>query len=93
MSETTSELEHVRADIERIDRALVDLVAERVRLARRTGAAKRAAGLPILDPAREVFIVRRAGTLARVAGVPEEEVREIFWHLVGLSRRAQMEEP
>jgi chorismate mutase len=92
MSGTNEELERVRGEIERIDRALLELIAERVRLARRTGAAKRASGLPILDPAREVFVVRRAGTLAREVGVDEEEVRGIFWHLVGLSRRAQMEE-
>jgi chorismate mutase len=81
----------VREEIERIDRALVGLIAERVRLARRVGEAKRAAGLPVLDPAREAAVVRHASALAREAGVPEEDVRYIFWHLIGLARRAQLE--
>lgn len=84
------DLAQLRGEIERVDRALINLIAERVRLARAIGAAKRAAGLPTLDPAREATIIRRSGTLAREAGLAEEDVREIFWHLVGLSRRAQL---
>ncbi|HEU0053120.1 MAG TPA: chorismate mutase, partial [Longimicrobium sp.] len=64
----------------------------RVRMAREVGAAKRALGAPILDPAREAAVVRRAGTLARQAGLADEDVRYLFWHLIGLARRAQMEE-
>ena len=86
------ELNRIREEIERIDRALIDLIAERVELARRVGAVKRAAGLPTLDPPREAAVVRRAGTLAREAGLDDEDVRYIFWHLIGLSRRMQMEE-
>ena len=82
----------IRGEIERVDRALMALVAERVELARRVGAAKRALGLPTLDPAREAAVVRRAGALAREVGLDDEDVRYIFWHLIGLSRRAQMEE-
>lgn len=86
-----ADLARLREEIERIDRALIHLIAERVRLARAVGAAKRAAGMPTLDPAREAVIIRRSGTLAREAGLAEEDVREIFWHLVGLSRRAQLD--
>ena len=85
-------LEGIREEIERIDQALLGLIAERVALARRVGVAKRAAGLPILDPAREAAVVRRAGTRAREAGLPDDDVRYIWWHLIGLSRRVQMEE-
>ena len=70
---------------------LIDLIARRVDLARRVGAAKRQAGLPTLDPAREAAVVRRAGALAREANLDDEDVRYIFWHLIGLSRRMQME--
>ncbi len=87
-----TELTRIRDEIERIDRSLVELIAERVQLARRVGAVKRAAGLPTLDPPREAAVVRRAGALAREAGLDDEDVRYIFWHLIGLSRRMQMEE-
>jgi chorismate mutase len=84
-------LVELRGEIERIDRQLIELIAERVRLAREVGAVKSELGIPTLDPAREAAVVRRAGVLAREAGVGAEDVRYIFWHLIGLSRRAQME--
>ena len=86
-----TELLQIRGEIERVDRALIGLIAERVALARRVGSAKRTLDLPILDPAREAAVVRRAGVLAREAGLEDEDVRYVFWHLIGLSRRAQME--
>jgi len=85
-------LGEVRREIERIDGELIGLIGERVRLAREVGAAKRALGIATLDPAREAAVVRRAGELARAAGLGDEDVRYIFWHLIGLSRRAQMED-
>ena len=60
-------------------------------LGRKTATIKRAAGLPILDPQREAEVIRRAVTTAREHDLPVEAVREMFWHVVGLSRRAQEE--
>lgn len=89
---TSAELARLREDIEALDQELVRLLARRVRLARAVGAAKRAADLPTLDPAREAAVVRRAAELARESGLCEDDVRRIFWHLIGISRRAQMED-
>lgn len=84
------ELSRLREEIEQVDRALVRLIADRVRLAREVGAAKRTAGLPTLDHVREAAVVRRAVTLAREAGLEhDDEIRQIFWQLIGISRRAQ----
>jgi len=85
------ELDLTRAELARIDRALVQLMGERVRTARRTAALKRAAGLPTLDPGQEAAVVRRAGAWAREAALDSEAIREVFWRLVGLARRAQQE--
>lgn len=82
-------LTRLRTRIEEIDRAVVQLLAERVELARRVGPMKQRAGLPTLDPTREAAVVRRAGSLAREAGIDDEEVRGIFWRVIGLCRRAQ----
>jgi chorismate mutase len=84
-------LEALRGELERLDRELLALIGERVRMARRIGVVKQAAGRPVLDPAREAAVVRRMAALAREAGLPAEEVREIFWRLIGLCRRAQVE--
>ena len=85
-------LEGLRAEIKEVDRELIRLLARRVSLARAVGVVKRELGMPALDPAREAAVVRHAGALAREAGVRDEEVRHIFWHLIGLARRAQLEE-
>jgi chorismate mutase len=82
----------IRGEIEAIDRRIVGLIAERVALARTVGPCKQALGMPILDPPREAAVVRRAGALARDAGLADEDVRYVFWHLVGLCRRVQLEE-
>ena len=87
----SAELARLRAEIERIDRALVGLIRERVTAARGTAAAKRAAGLPTLDPPHEATVIRRAAALAREAGLPAEEVRDVFWKLVALTRRAELD--
>jgi chorismate mutase / prephenate dehydrogenase len=94
MSERASEqrageLTQLRRDIEAVDRRIVELLAERLELGRRTGEIKREAGRPILDAAREAEVIRRAVTTARELGVPPEATREIFWHIVGMSRRVQ----
>lgn len=90
--QAAAELDRLRGEIERVDRAIVAQIAERVALAGRIGAAKEVLGLPTLDPRREAFVVRRAGELAREAGLPDEDTRYLFWHLIGMSRRAQLEQ-
>ncbi|MGH7720439.1 MAG: chorismate mutase [Gemmatimonadaceae bacterium] len=85
-----AELDRIRTDMDVLDGRLIELIAERLQLARVAEGVKRRAGLPVLDPAREALVVRRAATLAREAGVPEEEARSIFWQLVGLCRREQI---
>ena len=84
-------LQELRERIEALDRTLIGLIAERTAVAREVGCVKRQLELPTLDPAREAAVVRRAGELAREAGLPDEDVRYIFWHLVGLCRRVQLE--
>jgi chorismate mutase len=84
------ELGRLREEIERVDSAIIELISQRVALARQVGAAKQKAGMPTLDHAREAAVVRRAVDAAREAGLTfEDEIRQIFWQLIGLCRRAQ----
>ena len=85
----SSELEQIRARIISIDEDLIRLIEERVTLARTAGQLKRAGNLPTLDPAREVAVVTRAAENARSRGLPEEDIRQMFWLIIGLCRRAQ----
>lgn len=88
-STTLDELSRCREEIERIDREIIALLARRLTLGKRTGDLKRDAGLPILDPTREAAVIRRVTEEAREAGLPPEPIREVFWQIVGMSRRAQ----
>jgi chorismate mutase len=83
------ELEAIRAEIGRVDEAIVFLIDERLRLARRVGELKRSVGLRVLDPSREAAVVRRAGAIARERGLDDEAVRDVFWRLIEMSRTAQ----
>ena len=85
-------LTRCRHEIEQIDRELVATLAKRVALSREIGTLKKTAGLPTLDPAREAEVIRRAATMARDAGLSDEKVRDIFWHVIGLSRAVQVDE-
>lgn len=81
-----------REQIEQLDRELIGLLAKRMALSKEIGATKKVAGLPTLDPAREAEVIRRAAALAREAGLNDEKVRDIFWHVIGLSRAVQVDE-
>ena len=88
-----SVLPDLRDQIRGIDDELLTLVRKRLEVARRVADAKRDAGLPVLDPAREAAVVRYAGEFAREHGLVEEDVRALFWALVGLTRRAELTLP
>jgi chorismate mutase len=90
-TDSLAELTRCREEIERIDNEIVGLLARRLALGKRTGELKRLAGLPILDPTREAAVIRRVTGVARDVGLPSESVREVFWQIVGMSRRAQEE--
>lgn len=81
-----------RRQIESLDRELIGLLARRVNVSKEIGAMKKVAGLPTLDPAREAEVIRRAAELARDEGLNDEKVRDIFWHIIGLSRGVQTAE-
>ena len=87
--EPADELRDCRNAIEVVDRRIVALLAERVALGLRAADAKRAAGLPIVDPARESEVLRCAIEAAEERNLPSKPVRHIFERIIELSRRAQ----
>jgi chorismate mutase len=85
------DLGKLRDEIERIDRALVGLIRERVRVARLVLQAKELAGLPVVDAAQETNVIRRGATLALAAGLPAEEIGDVFSRVVAITRRAELD--
>jgi chorismate mutase len=81
-----------RSEIERVDRAIIRLLRERLQAATIVVAAKRANNLPVLDPAQEARVVRRAGEWAREAALPDDDVRDLFWRIIAITRCAEGEQ-
>ena len=84
-----TQLAKCRDEIEKIDNDMIALLSRRLALGSEIGNLKRAEGMPILDPTREAAVIRRVTESARAASLPVEPIREIFWQIVGMSRRAQ----
>ncbi|HEV8246421.1 MAG TPA: chorismate mutase [Polyangiaceae bacterium] len=83
-----TELEALRRAIDEVDRQILELVAERVRVVLRVGDYKRKRSLPIYDPERERAMIER---LIQAAPQPldAETVRRIFERLIDESRRLE----
>jgi chorismate mutase len=82
-------LDELRGEIQRVDADILELLAERMAIARAIGAIKRSEGLPVVDPAREAAVVAHVAARARDMGLPEDGLRELFWRILALSRREQ----
>ncbi|HET9013215.1 MAG TPA: chorismate mutase, partial [Gemmatimonadaceae bacterium] len=72
------ELRDCRNAIEVVDRRIVALLAQRVTLGLRAAAAKRDAGLPVKDKAREAAVIERAVAEAQAHRLPAKAVKKIF---------------
>jgi chorismate mutase len=84
-------LAELRGDIQQVDARLVALIAERARLARAVGEAKRRLALPLVDEAREQAVLRHATELARASGLDAAAVADVFRRLIQMSRDVQAE--
>ena len=83
------ELRDCRNAIEVVDRRIVALLAQRVALALRAASAKRAAGLSLVDRARESEVIDRVAAEARSHHLPADAVERVFERIIDMSRRAQ----
>lgn len=81
----------VRAEIEAVDASIIEALARRMDLAREVRSVKQRAGQPVLDPAREADVVARVGARSREVGLPEDEMRALYWRIMAMARRVQLE--
>lgn len=82
------ELARLRAEVDRIDDAVVDLLLERIAVVRRIGAVKAVAPGIALRPAREAVIIRRLA--ARAAPLlPAAAVNRMWRELLAATTRLQ----
>lgn len=88
MKSPASELDSLRQAIDQVDRRILDLLEERVRLVLAVGDYKRKNSLPVYDPERERSLLER---LSRAAQPPldGDTVRRVFERLIDESRRIE----
>ncbi len=85
-------LDELRLDIDRIDRELLRLLAERQGIAASIGETKRDAGRAIYAPDREETLLRRLEDAA-TADLPANAIRAIFREIISASVGRQLDLP
>jgi len=78
-------IEDVRAEIDRIDRNILDLLSRRANLAIEAGRLKSAAGVPIYDPIREEEVLSALAAAGK-GPLPEAAIIHIFREIISASR-------
>ena len=86
---TFPSLEDSRNAIDRIDRELVKLFCERMRVSADVAEYKRATGKPVTDPARERALLCKVSELA--GGEMEDNVRTLYATILSISKAYQHE--
>ena len=79
----------MRDEIDRVDRALVSLVARRLHASVEIGRIKAKRGLPLRSPDREAELIDEAREDAVAAGVDPDYIEALFTTVLDYSRAAQ----
>ncbi len=83
------EIRPLRERINRLNRRLLEVLTERVEVAKAIGEVKRRHGRPIVDSAREQVVYRQVKALAKEMGLSPEGVERIFREIISLCVEAQ----
>ncbi|MFB6138042.1 MAG: chorismate mutase [Halobacteriaceae archaeon] len=86
------DLDELRAEIEEIDRELVELIARRTYVADTIASVKAERDLPTTDEDQEQRVMDRAGRNARRFDVDANLVKAIFRLLIELNKVEQREQ-
>lgn len=83
-------LEDWRNEIDEIDMEILNLLQKRINVVERIGKVKTKAGLPLIDKAREKFIINRVVNNCREP-LSAESVNCVFNCIIQESRRVQID--
>jgi chorismate mutase/prephenate dehydratase len=85
------ELKQMRGEIDRIDRKLLTLLNDRLRVALNVGKIKKKMGEKIYHPEREKEVLRRLGLKNR-GPLEGKDLEKIFGTIMRVSRRSQIKQ-
>jgi chorismate mutase len=72
------ELEHLRAQLDGLDRVLLDTVRDRIRCCVRIADVKRRHGVPMMQPHRIAIVQQRAASFAAEQGVDAGFLQRLY---------------
>ena len=82
-------LEELRKEIDHTDQEIVRLLAERIKISEHIGREKKNNGKEVKDPQREERVLAQVRKLARDAQVNEQDVENIYRHIIAASASVQ----
>lgn len=83
------EIRKLRAGIDKVDKEIVRLLSERVKLAEKIGREKQKKSLPVDDPSRQAEVFEHVLSEAKKSGASEGLVRPVFNLIVSHSKAMQ----
>ena len=83
------EINTARKHIDRLDTALIAILAERMSLMPDIGEYKKKNGMPITDEKREIQIMDRLKSIAKEYGLEDGFVEEVFLSIFNEAKRIQ----
>ncbi|PIR21024.1 MAG: chorismate mutase [Deltaproteobacteria bacterium CG11_big_fil_rev_8_21_14_0_20_47_16] len=86
---TQKTLKDMRKKIDRVDAAIIKLLAERRKLSRAVGRMKAKAGIVVKDPARERAILKHYRTQSKRHRLDPTFVHQLFRSIIRYSRSVQ----
>lgn len=78
-----------REEIDAIDTELLQLLHKRIEIVKRIGAVKKAAGLPVYDPAREQVMLAALVEKAEACAMDKETVKAVWQIILNHSKQTQ----
>jgi chorismate mutase len=87
---TLSKLNDLRQNIQEIDKKLVSLLCERMKLSIRIGQIKKEKNLSIKDPVQEQQVIKNIIT-TKHDPLKSEDLKNIFDRIIQISRESQQE--
>jgi len=86
---TSSEIENLRQQIETINTEIIQLIANRVKIAEKIGEHKKMQNKDVYQPDREKEVLQSCHKQATEVGLDGETIESIFAKVIQLSRQAQ----
>jgi len=82
-------LDSLRSKIDKIDREIIVLVSERIKLGRKIGAYKKENNLPLHNPSREKQVLHNVKSLAKRKKLDMAFVEKIYRMMIAQTRKQE----